>query len=203
MTVPAEAPGEARAASSVTSSVANAAATWMERSRPTSGSASHRPIVLSGCPETSASGARNASNTRPGRVAARQTRPTAAAGTSARTASRSPAGRPPSQDSQLRQARHCGEVRHFHATRSSATPAKASTYSAVSVSASSRQSDLTVASEPRFAGRIQIARLTSMNGSRSTSDRVRAMVPGGRSPQRYASTVTRAAPGSGPRWRGR
>ena len=70
----------------------------------------------------------------------------------------------------------------------------ASTYSTVSVSASTRHRDLTVASEPGFAGRIQIATLTSMNGSRKTTARVRATVPEGRSPQRYASSVTPCAP---------
>ncbi|WP_233257798.1 hypothetical protein [Micromonospora sp. S4605] len=196
VTVAVEASDRARAVSRAASSVPSATATWIDRSRPTSGAASHWPTALSWwCTAVVACGARNASKLRPGRAPSRQTRPIAAIGTIESTASRSPTGRPPNQDSQERSARHCGDARHRQATRSSATPTMESTYRAVSDSASTRHSALITSSlRPRPPGRIQIATLQSMKGSRKTSDSVRVAVPEGRSLQRYASSTTPADP---------
>ncbi|MEU4791568.1 hypothetical protein AB0F95_17865 [Micromonospora tulbaghiae] len=187
-------PCAARAARRHPSRVAKATAMWIERSRPINGSVSHWPIVLSGGPADARSGARNAVNERPGRRAPHQTRLTAAAGTSASTTSRSPTGRPPIQDSHSRSAMQAGTDRHCQATRSSATPAPASTYSAVRLNPSTRHRARTSAPPTASPGRIHTATLSSMKGIRNSSDRVRSAVPDGRSFHRYASSVTPPAP---------
>ena len=146
-------------------------------------------------------GARNASNTSRA-VAGPPDHAMAAAGTTADTARRQADRLATDQDNQMRPARQRDEFMHFHATG----PRDAGEGEHIQRGERQRQHPaqrLDRRLRPGFAGRIQIATLTSMNGSRNTSDKVRTTVPEGRSPQRYASSVTlfatRARPvGTGP-----